>query len=696
MPRKKRKDKKLVIVESPAKAKTIRKFLGKDFNVEASMGHVIDLPKSQLGVDTEHEFEPKYITIRGKGKILSGLKRAAKKSKEVYLATDPDREGEAISWHLARALKIEDNTQCRIEFNEITKKAIQNAIQHPRTIDKDRVDAQQARRILDRLVGYKLSPLLWKKVRKGLSAGRVQTVAVRIICDREREIDAFDPEEYWSIDTKLTDDNVKVTAKLHRIKGKKFKISSEKEAKEHESEIKKQNFEVKKVKERKRRRNPYPPFTTSSLQQAAASVLGFSTKKTMFLAQQLYEGLDLPEGTVGLITYIRTDSTRVSGEAQAAAEKYIKKEFGAKYYPDKKRNYKSKEGAQDAHEAIRPTYIDKEPAAIKKYLKRDQYRLYKLIWERFIASQMKPALNKHLTIDIQAGDYTFRLTGKTNLFEGFQVIEAFKPKKAEDNLPKLTEGDKLDLVEVKPEQHFTQPPPRYNEASLVKELEKKGIGRPSTYAPIVGTIQNRGYVEKDGKALKPTELGFIVTDLLIEHFPDVTDIEFTANMEDQLDQVEGGQIDWHKIIKEFYQPFADRLEKAQDEMEDVEIKPEVTDEVCEKCGKNMVVKHGRYGKFLACPGYPDCKNTKPYMVRTGVKCIKCEDGEMVERRSKKGRTFYGCDQYPDCEFVTWNKPVDKECPECGAFLVEKKSKRKGTTYKCANKECGYSEKKDDE
>ncbi|MCK4257532.1 MAG: type I DNA topoisomerase [Halanaerobiales bacterium] len=682
---------KLVIVESPAKAKTIGKFLGKHFHVEASMGHVIDLPKSQLGVDVEHDFQPKYITIRGKGKILKALKKAAKKKTEIYLATDPDREGEAISWHLARALEIDDNKLCRIEFNEITKKAVQNALKSPRMIDKDRVDAQQTRRIFDRLVGYQLSPLLWNKVRKGLSAGRVQTVAVRIICDREREIESFDTEEYWTIDAHLVKDIDTFIARLHRIENKKVKISNEKEAKEHETQLKKENYVVELVKERQRQRKPNPPFITSSLQQTAANILGFSTKKTMYVAQQLYEGLDLPQGTTGLITYIRTDSTRISEEAQLEAREYIEKRFSLKYVPEKKVEYRKKKGAQDAHEAIRPSSVKIEPDAIRKYLEPEQYKLYKLIWERFLASQMKPAINKILTIDIKAGKYLFRLTGTTNIFKGFLAVDTFGVKKKEQELPSLQEGQILDLKKLLSEQHFTQPPPRYTEASLVKVLEENGIGRPSTYAPIVGTVQARGYVIKEGKSLKPTELGFIVTDLLIEHFPDVTGVEFTAMLEDKLDEIEEGTVNWVSILKKFYEPFAKRLEKAQTEMANVEIEPELTDVICEKCGRNMIVKHGRYGKFLACPGYPDCKNTQPFMVKIGVECPQCGQGELVQRRTKKKRTFYGCSKYPECDFVTWDRPIKRQCPDCGAaFLVEKRKKKEKINY-CINENCGYQE-----
>ena len=680
---------KLVIVESPAKAKTIGKFLGPKFHVEASMGHVIDLPKSQMGVDLEHDFAPKYITIRGKGKILKALKSAAKKAKEVYLATDPDREGEAISWHLARALNIDTSKACRIEFNEITKKAVQNAIKSPRPIDHERVDAQQARRVLDRIVGYQLSPLLWNKVRKGLSAGRVQSVAVRIICDREREIEAFQPEEYWTIDAQLARGRKSFLAALHRIDNKKAKITNEEEARKHEAQLKNEQFVVERVRERERQRSPYPPFTTSSLQQVAANVLGFSTKKTMYVAQQLYEGLDLPQGTVGLITYIRTDSTRVSEDAQAEAKQYIESKFGPQYRPEKQRLYKTKEGAQDAHEAIRPTYVDVEPESIREYLEPEQYKLYKLIWERFVASQMSAAINKILTIDIKAGNYSFRLTGTSNIFKGFLAVDTFSSVK-EQELPDLKEGENLTLKKIKTEQHFTQPPPRYNEASLVKTLEEKGIGRPSTYAPIVATIQQRNYVQKEGKTLKPTELGFIVTDLLTEHFPDVTDVEFTAMLENQLDKVEDGTVEWVSLIKEFYGPFSERLELAKEEMSGVEIGPEETDEICEKCGRNMVIKYGRFGKFLACPGYPECKNTQPFTVKTGVSCT-CGKGELVERRTKRGRVFYGCTNYPECDFTLWDKPVQKNCPDCGALLVEKRGKE-GKMLHCINKECGYSEK----
>ncbi|QTL98435.1 type I DNA topoisomerase [Iocasia frigidifontis] len=682
----------LVIVESPAKAKTIAKFLGRGYKVEASMGHVIDLPKSKLGIDIENNFEPKYITIRGKGKVLKNLRKAVKKSDDVLLATDPDREGEAISWHLYRALKL-DKEDARIEFNEITKTAIKNALKNPRPINQNLVDAQQARRLLDRLVGYRLSPLLWKKIRKGLSAGRVQTVAVKIICEREKEIEAFEPEEYWTIKVVLEKDSNDFEAELKRINGKKFKISNQEEANNILEEVKKEDFIVEQVKDRKRRRNPNSPFTTSTLQQRAASQLGYSAKKTMYLAQQLYEGIDIgEEGTVGLISYIRTDSTRISDEARGEALNYIRNEFGDKYVSSKDKKYKKQEGAQDAHEAIRPTSVVHTPESLKNKLTNDQYKLYDLIWRRFVASFMSPAVYRLLTVTINAGEkYRFNVSGSQIVFPGFLRVDSSSQKK-DVILPEMQKGEKLAPKEFLPDQHFTQPPPRFSEASLVKTLEEEGIGRPSTYAPTISTVISRGYVERDGRQLKPTELGIIVTDLLSEHFPDVTDIEFTAQMEDRLDNVEEGNDQWKEVLVDFYEPFAKRLEIATEEMDSVQLEEEVTDEVCEKCGKPMIVKYGRYGKFLACSGYPDCKNTKPFLIKTGVACPECEDGELIQRKSRKGRVFYGCSNYPDCEYVLWNKPVDKECPDCEGIMVEKRSKSKGLVYKCINKECGFEEK----
>ncbi|ACL69511.1 type I DNA topoisomerase [Halothermothrix orenii] len=679
----------LVIVESPAKAKTISKFLGKGYKVEATMGHVIDLPKSKLGINIDKGFEPRYITIRGKGKVLKKLRKEVKKSKDVLLATDPDREGEAISWHLTRALKI-DEDKPRIEFNEITKSAIKNALKNRRPIDKNLVNSQQARRLLDRLVGYKLSPLLWKKVRRGLSAGRVQTVAVKLLCNREKEIESFEPEEYWTISASFNKKDKDFIADLYRISGKKFKINNEKEAKQILEDLNKSKFVVSDIKEKTRKRNPNPPFTTSTLQQRASSILGFSAKKTMYLAQQLYEGIDMgSEGTTGLISYIRTDSTRISREAQKQALDYIKEAFGDKYIPDKVKVYKAKEGSQDAHEAIRPTSVDRTPGKVKKYLNKDQYRLYKLIWERFVASQMSPAQYKQVKVLIKAGDkYIFRAKGSRIIFPGFLRVNTSSQKK-DIILPPVKKSERLDVKEIKPEQHFTQPPPRYTEATLVKTLEEEGIGRPSTYAPIISTIISRGYVERQGKQLKPTELGFIVTDLLSKYFPDVTDIEFTAHMEERLDKIEDGKDEWRNVLEDFYSNFSRRLKEASEEMEEVKLEDEVTDEVCEKCGRNMVIKYGRYGKFLACSGYPECKNTKPYVIKTGVKCPQCKEGELVQRKSRKGRTFYGCSSYPDCKFVVWNKPVKEKCPECGGLMVEKNSKKQGRYYLCINKECGY-------
>jgi DNA topoisomerase-1 len=690
-----KKKKNLVIVESPAKAKTIKKFLGRNYKVEASMGHVRDLPKSKLGIDLEDDFEPNYITIRGKGKTLNKLRKAAKKSEDVYLATDPDREGEAISWHLAYALKLSDEDNNRIEFNEITKNAIQNAIKNPRSINKDLVDAQQARRLLDRLVGYRLSPLLWKKVRKGLSAGRVQSVAVRIICEREEEIRNFEEEEYWTLEIVLKNEaGEELKADLYRIDNKKFDLENKEEVDQVIADIKKEEFEIVKVKKRKRRRNPKSPFTTSTLQQRASNKLNFTAKKTMYLAQQLYEGIDIgSSGTVGLISYIRTDSTRLSNEAKNGAKDYILNKFGDSFLKSSKKKSKNNSNAQDAHEAIRPTDTQRTPEKMKKHLSKDQYKLYDLIWKRFVASQMSPALYESISAQFKAGDkYKFRVSGSRLLFPGHLILTG-KEKEDDIDLPVLNEGDSYSLVNTNPEQHFTTPPPRYSEASLVKTLEEEGIGRPSTYAPTLSTIESRDYVKKDGRYFEPTELGETVTELLTEYFPDVTDVEFTAELEKRLDEIEKGNEDWKKILRDFYEPFYEKLENARENMESVQIVEE-TDEVCDKCGSPMVVKYGRYGKFLACSSYPECKNTKPYLIKTGVDCPECEDGEIIERTSKKGRTFYGCSNYPDCNFMSWNKPVKKPCPECGSLMVEKTTKAKGKHYKCTNKECGHTEKAD--
>lgn len=683
----------LVIVESPAKARTLKKFLGKKYKVEASMGHVIDLPKSQFGIDVEKEYQPKYITIRGKGDVLKKLKSEGKKADKIFFAADPDREGEAISWHLMKALGIEESEPCRVEFHEITKNAVKEAFKKPRTIDKNRVDAQQARRVLDRLVGYNISPLLWEKInKKGLSAGRVQSVAIRLICDREKEINSFVPEEYWSLTAELTPGRKKDLFQA-RFRGKekaKIKLPDEKTVKEIMERLKEANYTVKNIKKRERKRNPAPPFITSTLQQDAAKRLGFTVRKTMSLAQQLYEGINLKkEGTVGLITYIRTDSTQVSPTAREEAKEYILNKYGKDYYPPKPRIYKSRKSAQEAHEAIRPTSVFRDPQEIKNQLSRDQYRLYKLIWDRFVASQMSSAIFDRVTVDIKAGDYIFRATGSTIKFPGFLLLYNYPQEEKEEDskLPELKEGHELKLLNLHPQQHFTQPPPRFTEASLVKSLEEMGIGRPSTYAPTIETIQARGYVIKEDKNLVPTELGQIVSDLLKEFFPEIVDAEFTASMEGKLDLVEEGKTEWVEVIDNFYRPFQKTLHYAEKEMEEVEIQDQESDEICEKCGRTMVYKHGRFGKFLACPGFPECRNTKALLKETGVKCPLCQ-GDIVEKKTRKGRKFFGCSNYPQCEFVSWYRPVNEKCPQCDTILVEKKGRQRGV-LECSNKECSY-------
>lgn len=684
----------LVIVESPAKAKSIGKFLGKKYSVKASMGHVRDLPKSQFGVDVEKGFEPKYITIRGKGDTIKELKNAVKKADTVLLASDPDREGEAIAWHLQKLLEDKNKNFFRIEFNEITKQAIQNAVKHPRQIDYKRVNAQQARRILDRIVGYNLSPLLWRKVKKGLSAGRVQSVAVRLICDREEEIQNFVPEEYWSLIGKFVKENKSpFEAKLHKVDGKKAEIPSEDRMREILKELEGASYQVAKISRREKSRQPAPPFITSTLQQEAYRKLNFTARKTMMVAQQLYEGLDLgKEGHSGLVTYIRTDSTRVSTSAQEEARDYISAKFGADYVPKTPRQIQAKGRSQDAHEAIRPTSVMREPDVIKGFLSNDQYKLYKLIWSRFVASQMAAAIIDTTSVDIAAGRYVFRATGSIVKFPGFMQVyieskdDADKDKDAEKLLPELTEGDNLALRSLSPKQHFTQPPPRYSDATLVKALEEKGIGRPSTYAPIVETVIKRGYVVRENKQLFPTELGVIVVEMLKQHFPDIIEVEFTAGMEEKLDSVEEGEKDWVKVLADFYQPFTETLAKAEEEIGQVDVADEVTDEICEQCGRNMVIKLGRYGKFLACPGFPECRNTKPLLEPTGVSCPRCE-GELVLRRSKKGRKFYGCSRYPDCDFVVWDQPSPEKCSHCGGLMVIKSGRGKEQQLRCVNEEC---------
>lgn len=684
----------LVIVESPSKAKTIGKYLGSKFIVKASMGHVRDLPKSQIGVEVENDFNPKYITIRGKGSVLKELKDARKKVKKVYLAADPDREGEAIAWHLAHALELDDTADCRVVFNEITKQAVKDAFKTPRKINMDLVNAQQARRILDRLVGYKISPLLWKKVKKGLSAGRVQSVAVKIILDRENEIDEFEPEEYWSITAKLSADGNPFEAKFHKLNGTKTELGSEAEVQAILKQIEGADFTIKEVKEKERTRNPSAPFTTSSLQQEAARKLNFRASKTMSVAQQLYEGLDLgKEGTVGLITYMRTDSTRIAVSAQEEAKEYIVGKYGETFAPENPRNYSKKaSNAQDAHEAIRPTSILRDPDSIKSFMSRDQFRLYKLIWERFVASQMSSAILDTLSVDIAAGDTVFRAAGSKVRFQGFMkvYVEGNDDGTTEEDrlLPPLKSGDVLEKQEIEPKQHFTQPPPRYTEARLVKTLEELGIGRPSTYAPTLETIQKRGYVAIEEKKFMPTELGELVIEQMEEFFPEILNVEFTANMEGDLDHVEEGSEDWVKVLAEFYESFEKRLEFAEEEMKEIEIEDEVSDEICEKCGKPLVYKLGRFGKFLACSGFPDCRNTKPIIKDIGVTCPKCKEGHVVERRSKKGRIFYGCDKYPECDFVSWDKPSAKPCPSCGSLMIEKRNK-KGTRLQCTS--CDHQE-----
>jgi DNA topoisomerase-1 len=683
----------LVIVESPAKAKTIKKYLGSKFIVKASMGHVRDLPKSQLGVNVEKQFEPKYITVRGKGDVLKELRDAGKKVKRVYLAADPDREGEAIAWHLAQILKLPLNEECRVVFNEITKTAVKDAFKHPRKINMDLVNAQQARRILDRLVGYGISPILWKKVKKGLSAGRVQSVAVKLIIDRENEIRSFVPEEYWTVTAVLLSGEEEFEAKFFGYGRQKAELKSKADVQELLDKIKGKRFVVEDLKTSERRRNPSPPFITSTLQQEAARKLNFRAQKTMAVAQQLYEGVDLgKEGTVGLITYMRTDSTRVSETAMSEARTYIKESFGDEYLPNTPRSHKKKAGAQDAHEAIRPTSVIRTPAEVKEYLSRDQFRLYKLIWERFVASQMASAVFDAVSADIRVGEALFRATGSKMKFPGFMkvYVEGKDDNKKEENkwLPPLEKGQQLKRKSITPKQHFTQPPPRYTEATLVKELEEKGIGRPSTYAPTLETIKKRGYVLMEDKRFVPSELGEIVIGLIGEFFPEVLNVEFTAHMEDDLDQVEAGKANWVEILDRFYGPFRERLVTAEKEMAEVELQDEVSDENCEKCGSPMVYKFGRYGKFLACSAFPECRNTKAILKSTGVTCPKCQKGEIVERKSKKQRTFYGCERYPDCDFVSWDRPVPRPCPKCGNYMTEKKTKKE-KVIRCSA--CDYEE-----
>lgn len=684
----------LVIVESPAKAKTIERYLGKKYKVKASIGHVIDLPKSQMGIDTEDNYKPKYITIRGKGPILQELKTAAKKAKKVYLAADPDREGEAIAYHLAKALNIDTESDCRVVFNEITKDAVLESFKYPRPINKHLVDAQQARRVLDRLVGYNISPILWRKVKKGLSAGRVQSVAMRLIIDRENEIKHFVPEEYWTIEGKFEKNKKKFEALYYGDEKEKVKLTNQQQVEEILKKIEGSEFEVVNVTKKERKRNPAPAFTTSSLQQEAARKLNFRAKKTMMIAQQLYEGIDIgkDEGTIGLITYMRTDSTRISDAAKAEAIQYIHDKYGKEYVSEEIPKAKKQTNAQDAHEAIRPTSVLRTPDQLKDVLTRDQLRLYRLIWDRFVASQMAPAILDTVSVELKNSGCIFRANGSQLKFSGFMkvYIEGTddQTEEATKILPELHVGDKIKSVEIIPKQHFTQPPPRYTEARLVKELEELGIGRPSTYAPTVDVIQRRGYVQLDNKRFVPTELGEIVHSLMMEFFPEIIDIEFTAKMEADLDKIEEGKTDWIQIIDNFYKEFEKNVKHADEAIEKIEIKDEPAGEDCEKCGAPMVFKLGRYGKFMACSNFPECRNTKTITKPIGVTCPKCKTGEIVERKSKAKRIFYGCENYPECDFVSWDKPISRPCPKCSSLLVEKKVK-KGIQVQCTN--CDYEE-----
>ena len=684
--------KNLVVVESPAKAKTIEKYLGRKYMVRASMGHLRDLPKSQFGIDVEQDFAPKYINIRGKGDLIKALKKDAKNADKVYLASDPDREGEAIAWHLAYILGVDPTTDCRIVFNEITKPAIQEAVKSPHPINMDRVDAQQARRMLDRIVGYKLSPLLWRKIRKGLSAGRVQSVTVKLICDREKEIQAFVSEEYWTVGMKLRKDRSPMfEAELVQVDGGKPSLTNEKDTLALTADLEQQEFCVQEAKKSQRRRKAAAPFTTSSLQQDAARKLGFTSRKTMMLAQQLYEGLELGKrGPVGLITYMRTDSTRISELAQAEARDFIETRFGKEFVPAKPNVYSAGKKAQDAHEAIRPTSIELTPESIEAYLSKDQWKLYSLIWQRFAASQMTAAVYDVMTVSIAAGKrYLCRTTGSRLKFAGFTAVYAgaeVTKKEKDILLPELAAGDRISLVKMLPKQHFTEPPPRYNDASLVKTLEEKDIGRPSTYAPIIETIQARGYVQRIDKHFQPTELGFVVLDMLEEYFKDIVDVKFTASLENELDEIAEGKIEKNMLLRDFYGSFEATLEKADEAIGRVELPVEVTDVPCELCGRMMIVKQGRYGKFLACPGFPECRNTKPIVKDTGVKCPKC-GGSIVERRTRRGRNFYGCENYPKCDYVTWDEPQKESCKVCGAFLLKHRYKNgRGLVY-CSNDAC---------
>ena len=688
----------LVIVESPAKVKTVKKFLGSNYEVLASNGHVRDLPKSTLGIDVEHDYEPHYITIRGKGELLATLRKAAKKADKIYLATDPDREGEAISWHLSKALNAEEKKLRRITFNEITKAAVKDSLKHARDIDMDLVNAQQVRRILDRMVGYKISPLLWAKIKRGLSAGRVQSVALRLIADREEEINAFLPEEYWTLNAALLVAGTKKVceAHLHSKNGEKLEIHSEKEMKAVLKELEGETYTVADVKKSERQKKAPLPFTTSTLQQEASKQLNFATQKTMRIAQQLYEGVEIKgSGTVGLISYLRTDSTRISDEADAAARAYISSAYGEQYTGQEQDRKRDNHKIQDAHEAIRPTDITRTPVRIKESLSRDQFRLYQLIWNRFAASRMAAAVTETTTAHIQAGKYMFSASTSRTVFDGFQAVYKMPDEeKVEDSkaVGGMEAGSVLPLKEMKPQQHFTQPPAHYTEASLVKTMEELGIGRPSTYAPTITTILARRYVTKENKNLYITELGDVVNKMMKEAFPSIVDVNFTATMEGLLDEVGEGKVEWKTIVRNFYPDLDAAVKAAEKELEEVKIEDEVTDVICENCGRHMVIKYGPHGKFLACPGFPECRNTKPYLEKIGVACPKCGK-DVVLRRTKKGRMYYGCEANPDCDFMSWQRPVSKKCPQCGGYMVVK-----GNKIACADTNCGYVEinKKEDE
>lgn len=679
----------LVIVESPAKVKTIKKFLGGSYTVDASQGHVRDLPKSQLGVDVEQDYEPKYITIRGKGDILAKLRKEAKKADKVYLATDPDREGEAISWHLAAALKLDSKKMRRITFNEITKNAVKASLKHPRDIDMNLVDAQQARRVLDRMVGYRISPLLWAKVKRGLSAGRVQSVALRLIADREEEINAFIPEEYWSLDAilKIEGEKRPLTAKFYGTEKEKITICSKEELDEILAQLEKEKFVIKNIKRGERIRKAPLPFTTSTLQQEAAKVLNFGTQKTMRIAQQLYEGIDIKgNGTVGVITYLRTDSTRISEEADAAAREYIAETYGKEYVTEQTSAKKAEKKIQDAHEAIRPTDIARTPASLKDSLTRDQLRLYQLIWKRFAASRMQPARYETTSVRIGAGKYIFTVATSKIVFQGFRLVYTEADEEKEESnvlVGGLKEDSLLKKESFDSRQHFTQPPAHYTEATLVKTLEELGIGRPSTYAPTISTILGRRYIIKEAKNLYITEIGEVVNNIMKHSFPSIVDVNFTANMEGLLDMVEEGKVAWKEVIRNFYPDLNEAVNTAEKELESVKIEDEVTDVICEECGRNMVIKYGPHGKFLACPGFPECRNTKPYLEKIGVPCPVCGK-EVVIRKTKKGRKYFGCENNPECEFMSWQKPSKEKCPECGKYMVEK-----GNKLVCSDEKCGY-------